>query len=169
MENNITEFELTSLAFAYLIQLEAGNEDIFNQDYEEKIEKLGPFETIRCICGNNINNGDLIQCHECKSFLHRECVEFPLKKNQSFRCPFCKLQLEGIDPFRELTSWVELKNSEISSIHHLIEEIMTNSQQNYQSYPYDNSFLSRNNNNNNNNRIKKISELVEKAKNIHFT
>jgi hypothetical protein len=45
-----------------------------------------------------------------------------MKRGTAFRCPFCRIQLDGIDPFRELTSWVETIDRELRVIHRLVSE-----------------------------------------------
>ena len=120
-DDYISNFELTSLAFADLIYSEI-NADPSSIEPTKEEPKLAPFARIRCICGNNDVGGELIQCSECQSYLHRECVELPNKRTTGYRCPFCKLQQDGIDPFRELKSWIDEKDNEIKSIHTLLTE-----------------------------------------------
>ena len=120
-EEYISNFELTSLAFADLIVSEI-NSDPSTIEQPKDEPKLAPFETIRCICGNNELNGELIQCSECQCYLHRDCVELPNRRITQYKCPFCRLQLDGIDPFRELKTWIEEKDTEIKGIHNLLTE-----------------------------------------------
>lgn len=116
-----SQFDLTSLAFADLILGEIMPEYATEEKAAPKTQ-LGPFETIRCICGKNDCTGDLIQCSECHCYLHRDCVELPNRRNSTFKCPFCHLQLDGIDPFRELRTWIEEKDNDIKVIHRILTE-----------------------------------------------
>ena len=120
-EEYIDSFELTSLAFADLITSEIKNETEEKTEKEEK--KLGPFETIRCICGKNDETGTLIKCSECQCYQHRDCIELNNRRGQTYKCPFCRLQLDGADPFRELKTWIEEKDNEIKNVHHLLSEV----------------------------------------------
>ena len=120
-DDYISNFDLTSLAFADLIVSEI-NADPSTIEPAKEEPKLAPFARIRCICGNNDVGGELIQCSECQSYLHKECVELPNKRTTQYRCPFCKLQQDGTDPFRELKMWIEEKDNEIKSIHNLLTE-----------------------------------------------
>ena len=120
-DDYISNFELTSLAFADLIVSEI-NADPGSIEMPKEEPKLAHFETIRCICGHNDVGGELIQCSECQCYLHRDCVELQNQRTTHFKCPFCKLQLDGTDPFIELKTWIDDKNAKIKSIHNLLTE-----------------------------------------------
>lgn len=120
-EEYVSNFELFSLAFADLVTSEINNEKTENVDICDK--KLGPFETIRCICGKNEESGALIQCSECQCYQHRDCIELNTRRGGTYKCPFCRLQLDGVDPFRELKTWIEEKDTEIKNVHHLLSEV----------------------------------------------
>jgi hypothetical protein len=80
------------------------------------------FSTLRCICGDNENRGELVQCHDCHCFLHAVCLESLPCESPNLRCPFCTLQLEGADPFRDLRTWVNAALSELKVLCGLIGE-----------------------------------------------
>lgn len=122
---HITQFELHALAFADMIESIANNSsspEVRPPPREQRAE-LPPFSTIRCICGNNEHRGQLVCCHECHCYLHSGCVDpQQLKRGANFRCPFCRLQLDAVDPFRELINWIGSIDDELRRIHSLIAE-----------------------------------------------
>ena len=45
---------------------------------------------IRCTCGDNHNNGQIVQCEKCQFWLHMVCVNIPRASSADhFYCPFC--------------------------------------------------------------------------------
>lgn len=47
-------------------------------------------DDIRCVCGDNSNNGLLIQCEKCQMWLHGLCVNIArASSKEQFICPFC--------------------------------------------------------------------------------
>ena len=124
----ITEFELRALAFADLIETVASGatQSEMSEPEGEQRQKLPLFSTIRCICGNNENRGELIPCQVCHCYLHAGCVDKQqLKRGANFRCPFCRLQLDGVDPFKELSNWVGQIDDELKRLHQMISEAMS--------------------------------------------
>ena len=115
----MTQFELASLAFADIVDREINGET--EQDLENKEKHLSN-GTIRCICGKTECKGELIQCSECQCYLHKDCLELTNQRTSGYRCPFCKLQLDGVDPFRELKMWIDDKDSEIKNVHKLLTD-----------------------------------------------
>ena len=123
----ITDFELRALAFADLIETVAKGsaQPEPYQAQREKRQEIPLFNTIRCICGNNEDKGELIQCQVCHCFLHAGCIDKQQqKRGANFRCPFCRLSLDGVDPFRELSNWVGQIDDQLKRLHQLISEAM---------------------------------------------
>lgn len=124
MNEYITQYELTSLAFADLIEQELHPEQYSEEaNTDRKTHELAPHESLRCVCGKTYVTGELIQCHDCQCYLHKDCIECPPKRLSSFRCPFCRMQIDGIDPFKDLNTWIEEKDQEIKAIHKLFEDL----------------------------------------------
>ena len=124
-QQHITQFELYALAFADMIDNITRGPNPADAKAPVRLprQELPPFSTIRCICGNNENRGKLVCCHECHCYLHEDCVDQQqLKRGPHFRCPFCRLQLDGVDPFRELTNWISQIDDELKSIYVQIGE-----------------------------------------------
>jgi hypothetical protein len=121
---HISQFDLNALAFADLIERTVGSPKLLpdSPPPSEPPEELPLYSTIRCICGNNENAGELVSCHDCHCYLHAACIDRQSKRGPNFRCPFCRLQLDGVDPFRELTTLVDSMASELRSVHGLISE-----------------------------------------------
>jgi hypothetical protein len=121
---HISSFDLHALAFADLIERTAAGSlpPPPSPPPPEPAHQLPLYSAIRCICGNNENKGELVSCHDCHCYLHANCVDRQPKRNPTFRCPFCRLHLDGVDPFRDLTTTVEALTSELTSVHALITE-----------------------------------------------
>ncbi|OHT15731.1 PHD-finger family protein [Tritrichomonas foetus] len=121
-QESITPFELKALAFADLIMAEANESPSASKIHEDEPNKSLPhYKTIRCICGDNQpTNRDLLPCPLCHCYLHRDCLDPVEISSANFKCQFCRLQLEGIDPFRELRSWIGAVDSELRSVHNLV-------------------------------------------------
>jgi hypothetical protein len=121
---HISSLDLHALAFADLIERTAGgcSQPPPSPAPAEPAQELPLYSTIRCICGNNENKGELVSCHDCHCYLHANCIDRRPKHGPAFRCPFCRLHLDGIDPFRDLTTAVEALASELRSVHGLITE-----------------------------------------------
>lgn len=121
----MTPFELRALAFADLIEdvvRQQSSAAVVQLQQPEPNQELAKYDTIRCICGNNDNTGELVRCPVCHCYLHIGCVEQQnLRRGAGFKCPFCRLQLDGVDPFRDLRNWV---NEELKTIHRLIDMIV---------------------------------------------
>lgn len=117
----MTPFELKSLAFADLIMAEADEED--TTPPEEIKKEVPPYDAIRCTCGNNQpTNREFCKCTICHSYLHRDCVD-PVERNSpNYQCPICRLQRDGIDPFRDLKSWIGNVDGELRQLHKLVTE-----------------------------------------------
>ena len=46
---------------------------------------------IRCICGNQVNDGKMIQCSQCGFWVHAMCVNLArVMPSDTYLCPFCK-------------------------------------------------------------------------------
>lgn len=133
----MTPFELKALAFADLIMAEANEEETHNyvpytNPLDEIKKEVPPFKTIRCICGDNQStNRELYPCPICHCFLHRDCID-PVEINSpNFQCPFCRLTHEGIDPFKDLKTWVSNVDSELRAVHKLVGEALNYENQMY--------------------------------------
>jgi hypothetical protein len=120
----MSDFELHALAFADLIERVAAGQTASSAPSSppEPPSDLPLFSSIRCICGENENVGELIQCHDCHCFLHLRCIDQQAQRSGNFRCPFCALQLDGVDPFRELHGFIDGILVELKSLHGLISE-----------------------------------------------
>lgn len=125
MNSQIPLFELKTLSYANLIQ-QVCNELNGEKIKPEKIvlQDVPKFSSIRCICGNNQNIGELVTCTCCHCRLHAKCIDENdlIKNEKNFKCPFCLLQTEGIDPFKELTLWIEDIDNELRSMHRIVQE-----------------------------------------------
>ena len=126
---SITPFELKALAFADMIMAEANNE-IQDEDFyadtktkEHKVE-LPAYEAIRCVCNNNQQqNGPLILCTSCSCYLHRDCVDpVEIQNPNTYKCPFCRLKIDGVDPFKDLKTWIDKIDTELKTIHDLFTD-----------------------------------------------
>jgi hypothetical protein len=117
-DDEVSDFDLHALAFADLIERELNGEtapDAISAPL--KRPPLPAFTSIRCICGKNENIGDLMQCHDCHCFLHAACIDRPAARPSAFRCPFCRIGLDAIDPFQELTTWIDIIANELKVLH----------------------------------------------------
>lgn len=125
MNSHMPLFELKALAYTNLIQaIYHGDSNKNNKNEKSVIEDIPNFSSIRCICGNNENFGELVICSFCHCRLHANCIDQNdlIKSGNNYKCPFCLLQTEGIDPFKELSLWIEDIDSELRDIHHIIQE-----------------------------------------------
>ena len=53
-------------------------------------EETGDKYGIRCTCGDNNKNNELVQCEKCQFWLHMMCVNIPrASSSEHFYCPFC--------------------------------------------------------------------------------
>jgi hypothetical protein len=43
-------------------------------------------------------------------------------RSANLRCPFCTLQLDGVDPFRDLRTWVDSLLGQLKVLHGLVGE-----------------------------------------------
>ena len=155
----VSRFELAALAFADLIQSEIEGSSSFKVS-----PQVEPFEKVRCVCGKNEAYGKLIQCSSCHCYLHKDCIEFNSKKASPYQCPFCRLQIDGIDPFMELKKWIEMKDSEIKSLRVLIEDyVSSETHPTFFGYPNPNEFgHSKNPGMNMRPPYKKAHDIIEK-------
>jgi hypothetical protein len=122
--DHISQFELRALAFADLIE-RVINDDVTSASPSPPSRPstdLTPFSTIRCICGAQTNAGDLVQCHDCHCYLHSECLDRVFQRTGQFRCPFCAIQLDGTDPFRELGRWLNVIVDNLKTLHTRVTE-----------------------------------------------
>lgn len=64
--------------------------------------------TIRCVCGDGRDQGDMVQCEGCGCWQHAGCVGLPagppgqVRKVESFHCERCRA--ERVDPFWEVVT-----------------------------------------------------------------
>ena len=124
-ERGLTPFEQKTREFTDLIRNITDGRinyaDESSRDVSPKTE-IPEFSAIRCICGHNVNEGEMISCHDCHCFMHVKCIDQPLGQRTAFRCPFCLLQVESQDPFHELSSWIETIDSELKKLHKHVSE-----------------------------------------------
>ena len=119
---SLSDFDLKALGFADLI-LHIKNSYADQEEHLEQPQtKIPEFNSVRCVCGNSDKTDNMIQCHECECFLHRSCLDNPPFNSKNFKCPFCKLQSDGIDPFYELNGWIESMNGDIKALYQLISQ-----------------------------------------------
>jgi hypothetical protein len=119
----ITDFELRALAFADLLERIIENSaQPDSASAPDSPTNIPLFSTIRCICGHNENHGELVQCHDCHCYLHLSCIDRPLRRGGNLRCPFCALQLDGIDLFHELRGMVDSFLTKMRTLHTLVSE-----------------------------------------------
>jgi hypothetical protein len=128
---HISDFELRALAFADLIERIASGEPASSPPPSppEPSSDLPLFSSVRCICGENENTGELIQCHDCHCFLHGRCMDRLYPRSSTFRCPFCALQLDGVDPFREVRGFIDSILAELKTLHGLVSEAASTERQ----------------------------------------
>jgi hypothetical protein len=128
---HISDFELRALAFADLIERITSGETASPPppSPQEPSNDLPLFSSIRCICGENENVTELIQCHDCHCFLHRRCMDKLYPRSSTFRCPFCALQLDGVDPFREVRGFIDSILTELKTLHGLVSEAASTERQ----------------------------------------
>ncbi|KAG0085938.1 hypothetical protein BGZ92_008588 [Podila epicladia] len=56
-----------------------------------KDHDAGEEEAIKCVCGSTEDEGDFVQCDDCKSWLHLECVGLSVNKvPDEYYCPLCQ-------------------------------------------------------------------------------
>ncbi|KAF9284130.1 PHD finger protein 20 [Mortierella antarctica] len=56
-----------------------------------KDHDAGEEEAIKCVCGSTEDEGDFVQCDDCKSWLHLECVGLSVNKvPEEYYCPPCQ-------------------------------------------------------------------------------
>ncbi|KAK8881941.1 PHD finger protein 20 [Tritrichomonas musculus] len=174
----MTPFELKALAFADLIMAEANDEDSQNHipytnPQEEIKDEVPPFRAIRCICGDNQpTNRELFPCPNCHCYLHRDCID-PVEINSpNFQCPFCRLTHDGVDPFRELKSWIRTVNNELSTVHKLVTDALNYENQMYATnmgneYQLQNMRGSRQGNIQSRNQLNRtITDIIQRITNI---
>lgn len=122
---HMTPFEQKTREFTDLVRNIAdgriGYVDETGGDIQPGTE-IPEFSAIRCICGHNVNEGEMIPCHDCHCFMHAKCIDHPVGQRGTFRCPFCLLLVEGIDPFKELSGWIESVDSELKKLHKHVNE-----------------------------------------------
>ena len=111
-------FDLCCLAFADLISSEIEGKNT-NQKESLSVQQSGSDKAVRCVCFKNDSYGELVQCCDCYMYLHCDCVLEPPGKHK-YRCPICRLQLDGIDPFKDLKNWLIEKNAEIDNINNIL-------------------------------------------------
>lgn len=128
-EQRLTPFEWSALSYSAIASMVAEGRSCVHSPTPAESTDLPLFSIIRCICGNNENKGELIQCHSCHSYLHAKCVDPGQKNRSNFKCPFCRLQLDGIDPFRDLSGWIQNIDNELKTIYHLVNEASNLEQQ----------------------------------------
>lgn len=81
-------------------------------------------DDIRCICGFHAGSGNLIQCKECKKFLHRTCISISDDFNISnFLCPFCMYQKYHRDPLASIENAFDIFNHRITEISLLLRQL----------------------------------------------
>ena len=81
---------------------------------------------VRCVCGIQAGNDDLIQCPMCSMYLHRKCVKLPPDFDESlYVCPFCMFQHYSIDPLARLGNVFDTFNFQISSIYMIFKKLET--------------------------------------------
>jgi hypothetical protein len=131
----LSQFELRALAFADLIDRISNEEGLSLVSSPPPPTELPSYSTVRCICGQHENRGELIQCSDCDCYLHLECVDHSLRQNPHFRCPFCSLQIDGVDPFRELMRWIEMITGELTALQTAVTEAGAIESQIYDSGP----------------------------------
>ncbi|KAH0789743.1 PHD-finger family protein [Histomonas meleagridis] len=120
----LSPFELKALAFANLIEnVSSGQKSTRPENIPNDNQEIPLYTTIRCICGSNENSGKLVVCSCCHCRLHANCLDsVALRNPNNFKCPFCLLQNDGVDPFRELTLWIDEIDSELRDIHGLVQD-----------------------------------------------
>ena len=170
----ITPFELKALAFADLILSEVDDSDFTpNSINPPETNDLPAYKTIRCICGDNQpTNRELFSCPNCHCFLHKDCLDPVDINNPNFKCQFCRLMLDGIDPFRDLKTWIGNVDSELRAIHNLVVNTSNYENQQYSSglgneYPYQNMRNRQSGNMNVRNQLKvNYNEIIQRLTNI---
>lgn len=83
------------------------------------------FDTkVRCICGLQIPDENLIICTQCGLYSHKKCFRFPDNFDEStFVCPQCNFQLHQIDPLESLNKSIGTFNGLMLSIYNILSQI----------------------------------------------
>ena len=121
-QNEIPDFNSRLASFSYLVNniIETNNDSMIekskNKSEKNSKKKNNENYEIRCICSNN--NPDtkkkLIKCPDCQYYLHEDCfIESDLK---DFTCPFCRLQIDGVDQFSLLKNYMGSVANEVQEI-----------------------------------------------------
>lgn len=83
---------------------------------------------IRCVCGISVPSDEpLIRCSSCERQLHKRCLDLPPDSELTqVICPFCRLKVHSIDPFRDFGTWlrdVEDLGKDISLVYDKIGQL----------------------------------------------
>ncbi|KAI6208909.1 Histone-lysine N-methyltransferase [Aphelenchoides besseyi] len=84
------------------------NVPISAYDYDPREQKAKKnVDCVRCICGANEEEGEMVQCAKCDFWLHAECVEF---NDGEFECDFCSARTPPVDVPLKTPPKIALKN-----------------------------------------------------------
>ena len=86
---------------------------------------------IRCVCGISVPSDEpMIRCCQCGQQLHMRCLELPMDSEPAQRiCPFCRVKVHNIDPFRDFEDWLRVVDDsakDISMDYDKLSQLATN-------------------------------------------